>query len=90
MRRSFTIRCNETVAGTIAAELAALVTTRAPGITLCFAPESDEDVEALRDGRVDMQISPSLNRRPELRTRKLIRDSSSRWCARITRWAKVL
>jgi DNA-binding transcriptional LysR family regulator len=72
--RSFTIRCNETVAGTIAARLAELVAARAPGISLCFAPEGDEDVEALRDGRVHLQIGPRMRKGPELRTRKLLRE----------------
>lgn len=61
-------------AGTIAVELAEVVTRQAPNISLRFAPEGDEDVEALRDGRVDLQIGPLASKGPELRTRKLIRE----------------
>jgi DNA-binding transcriptional LysR family regulator len=73
-RRSFTIRCNETVAVTVAAKLGERVSAQAPGINLCFAPENDEDVESLRDGRVHLQIGPFVRKGPELRTRKLLRE----------------
>ncbi len=72
--RSFTIRASDYVAGVFSAPLQAIAAQEAPEITLRFADQGKEDVTALRDGRIDLDIGVLGSIGPEIRVQTLLRD----------------
>jgi DNA-binding transcriptional LysR family regulator len=72
--RTFTVRASDAFAGAFAARLAERVASDAPGVTLRFAPEGDEDVASLRDGRVDLELGVMGPLGPEIRVQTLFRE----------------
>lgn len=56
--RTFTVRINEGTAATLAPRLVGLVRAQAPHVTLRLLGEGSEDIEALRDGTVDLDVGP--------------------------------
>lgn len=56
VERRFTVRANDGWTSVLGGPLVARVAAEAPGVRLRFAPESDEDVQPLRDGSVDLDI----------------------------------
>jgi DNA-binding transcriptional LysR family regulator len=75
LSRTLVIRSSDAVAGLLAAPLQARLAAAAPGLSVRFAPEGDEDAAALRDGRVDIDVGVADLMEPELRTRVLFHDS---------------
>jgi DNA-binding transcriptional LysR family regulator len=73
-QRIFTIRSNDTLQGIFAARLLAAVKEEMPGVTLRFVPEGEEDVESLRDGRIDLDIGLAENLGPEIKVQSLFRN----------------
>lgn len=74
LERSFTLRASESFIEVFAARLVTRVTAQAPGVLLRFAPRPDRDVQALRDGRVDLEIGAHFETAPELKVQSLLRD----------------
>jgi DNA-binding transcriptional LysR family regulator len=74
LRRIFTIRANDAFISTFASPLASVVGAEAPGVTLRFAPEGDEDVDALRKGSIDLDIGVVGEEGPELKVQILFRE----------------
>ena len=74
LKRSFVIRSNEGFVEVFAAQLVAAVTAAAPKVRLQFAPKSDKDVRALREGMVDLEIGVLGKSGPEVRLQALFRD----------------
>jgi DNA-binding transcriptional LysR family regulator len=74
IEQTMVVRCSDAVAGLFVAPLYARMARVAPGMSVHFAPEGDEDVAALRDGRVDLDIGVVDFDEPELRTRVILRD----------------
>ncbi|WP_422931475.1 LysR family transcriptional regulator [Singulisphaera sp. PoT] len=75
IERTFTIRSSDIAVGAaFAARLVETIRVEAPGITLRFVGEGEEDVESLRDGRVDLDIGNLGPTGPEVRTQLLMRD----------------
>jgi len=72
--RSFTIRASDYVAGMFGAPLQAIATREAPQIMLRFADQGEEDVSALREGRIDLDIGVFGDIGPEIRIQTLLRD----------------
>jgi len=72
--RVFTVRAADVSAGFYGSRLLALLREQAPHVSLRFAPESDEDAQALRDGRVDLDIGANDLSAPELRVQTLYRE----------------
>lgn len=72
--RSFTIRASDYVAGVFGASLQAIAALEAPRITLRFADQGKEDVSALREGRIDLDIGVLGSIGPEIRLQTLLRD----------------
>jgi DNA-binding transcriptional LysR family regulator len=67
--RTFTVRINEGTAATLAPRLVSLVGAQAPRVTIRLLGEGAEDVEALRDGTVDLDIgvrNPAVDVREEV------------------------
>lgn len=75
LKRTFTIRACDSVYGTIEAPMFELMARVAPGITLRFLPEGEEDVGALRTGTVDIDIGVAGPLGPEIRIQTLFRDN---------------
>jgi len=72
--RSFSIRASDYVAGVFSAALVAIAAREAPQITLRFADQDKEDVAALREGRIDLDIGVLGDIGPEIRRQTLLRD----------------
>lgn len=72
--RRFTIRASEGITGALAARLAARIAERAPKVVLRFAPEGDKDDDALREGRIDLDIGALREMGPEVRVQTIFRD----------------
>ncbi len=74
LERTFTLRTSDIFAGPFAARLAEIVRAVAPNVVLRFAPEGDEDVESLREGRVDLDLGVVGATGPEIRVQMLFRE----------------
>lgn len=72
--RSFTIRASDYVAGVFGVPLHVIVAREAPQVTLRFADQGKEDVSALREGRIDLDIGVLGDVGPEIRVQTLLRD----------------
>ncbi len=72
--RTFSIRISDAVAIVLAPQLVKLVREAAPGVRLRFVPEGEEDVEALREGRIDIDIGMIGEMGPEVRIQALFHD----------------
>ena len=72
--RGFTVRASDYVAGVFGASLQAIAAQEAPQITLRFADQGKEDVAALREGRIDLDIGVLGRIGPEIRMQTLLRD----------------
>jgi DNA-binding transcriptional LysR family regulator len=72
--RILRVRAGDGFAGTFAALIMAAVQQSAPQLALRFMPEGDEDPEALRDGRIDLEIGKLGPMGPEIKTQTLYRD----------------
>lgn len=74
LARNFTVRASDYVAGVFGVPLHAIAAREAPQITLRFADQGKEDVSALRDGRIDLDIGALGEIGPEIRVQALLRD----------------
>lgn len=74
LERTFTIRASDYAAGVFGAGLAAAAARQAPGVTLRFADQGQEDVNALREGRIDLDIGVPADTGPEIRVQTLLQD----------------
>ncbi|WP_073490166.1 LysR family transcriptional regulator [Streptoalloteichus hindustanus] len=74
VRRTFVIRSNDAMANALALPLARRVRDQAPLVTLGFAAEGEEDVAALRDGRIDLDVGLLEPLGPEVCSEKLYVD----------------
>ncbi len=72
--RGFTVRASDYVAGVFGAALQAIAAREAPQVTLRFADQGKEDVTALREGRIDLDIGVLGSIGPEIRMQTLLRD----------------
>ncbi|WP_111494216.1 LysR family transcriptional regulator [Marinobacter bohaiensis] len=74
LQRTFTLRANDGFVDVFAASLIARVAALAPNVRLCFVPKPEKSADALRDGRVDLDIGVVGNMGPEIRVKALFRD----------------
>ena len=74
LKRTFTIRTEESFVGTFASQISEAVWKRTPGVTLRFINRPDQDAEALREGLVDLDIGFVRIKSPELKMQMLFRD----------------
>jgi DNA-binding transcriptional LysR family regulator len=70
----FTLRTNEGFVEEFGPRLVARVQSEASGARLRFAPKSDKDAMALRDGDIDLEIGVAGEPGPEVRIQALMRD----------------
>ena len=74
LRRTFTIRANDSLISILTAKLVARARAAAPGVTLRFVPEGEEDIAPLRDGLIDLDIGVIAELGPEVRSQPLARE----------------
>jgi DNA-binding transcriptional LysR family regulator len=74
LRRTFVIRANDAFIGAFAIDLLSRIHVEAPGARLCFTAEGEEDVSALRDGRIDLDIGVQGPIGPEVKTQALFQE----------------
>ncbi|HUA80764.1 MAG TPA: LysR family transcriptional regulator, partial [Dyella sp.] len=72
--RTFTIRANEGFIDTFAARLVQQLLASAPNAGIRFTPKSSKDVNALRDGTIDLDIGVLGASGPEVRIQRLFDD----------------
>jgi DNA-binding transcriptional LysR family regulator len=71
LQRSFTIRANDALIGVLTARLITRIQASAPGVTLRFVPEGDEDLAPLRDGLIDLDVGVIADFGVEVRSQPL-------------------
>ena len=71
LERAFVLRINDALTATLAAELITRIREPAPKVTLRFVHEGTEEIEALRDGTVDLDIGVQRRPAPDLRSQQL-------------------
>lgn len=74
LRRTFTIRANDALISVLTTRLVGRVKSQAPGLTLRFVPEGDEDLAPLRDGEVDLDVGVIGEFGPEVRDQVLYHE----------------
>jgi DNA-binding transcriptional LysR family regulator len=74
LMRSFTIRSSDYVAGVFGPALHAIAVEEAPQVTLRFTEQGKEDVGALREGRIDLEVGVLGETGPEISAQVLTRD----------------
>ena len=74
LERTFSIRISDAFAVVFAHQLMQLVRKTAPLIRFHFVPEGAEDVDALREGRIDIDIGVIGAMGPEVRVQTLFQD----------------
>lgn len=74
LERRFTIRANDALVTQFAPLLLDRIAAQAPGVTLRFTAEGEEDLAPLRDGRVDIDLGVIHDMGPEVRTIELYED----------------
>jgi DNA-binding transcriptional LysR family regulator len=71
LRRRFSVRANDFFVGVYGGHLIDTLDRQAPHCELRFVPEGDGDDEALREGRIDLMISNTRPRTPEVKVQNL-------------------
>lgn len=71
LRRRFSVRANDFFVGVYGGHLIDTLDRQAPHCELRFVPEGDGDDEALREGRIDLMISNTVPRTPEVKVQNL-------------------
>ncbi len=71
LARTFTIRANDALISLLTARLVTRVQASAPGVTIRFVPEGDEDLAPLRDGLIDLDVGVIAGFGPEIRAQPL-------------------
>lgn len=74
LKRSFAIRANEGFLEVFAGTLVAFVGAVAPNVRLRFVPKPNKDVQALREGLIDLEIGVLGTSGPEIRVQSLFGD----------------
>ena len=74
LERRFTVRANDGFVGAFAGRLLARLRAGAPLVELRFAPEGESDDDALREGRIDLDIGALREMGPEVRIQTIFRD----------------
>ncbi|WP_255609142.1 LysR family transcriptional regulator [Methylosinus sp. Sm6] len=74
LERRFVVRCGDDLAAALGPALAQAILAEAPGLSVVFAPEGEEDATDLREGRVDVDIGAPGALGPEVLTQTALRD----------------
>ncbi|CAG9297439.1 LysR family transcriptional regulator [Celerinatantimonas diazotrophica] len=74
LEQTFTIRANDGFIETFASKLITHMAKHAPKVRLRFLPKQQKSPEALREGKVDLEIGVLKNMGPEIRIKALFYD----------------
>jgi DNA-binding transcriptional LysR family regulator len=74
LSRTFTVQCNDVVAGALVPRLAARVAATAPGVRLRFLGESEADTDELRRGNADLQLTDQTGHPADVRSMTVLTD----------------
>jgi DNA-binding transcriptional LysR family regulator len=74
LERRFTVRANDGFVGAFSGRLLARLRAEVPLVELRFAPEGESDDDALREGRIDLDIGALREMGPEVRIQTVFRD----------------
>lgn len=74
LQHTFVIRANDALTSALTARLVTRVRASAPGVTLRFVPEGEEDLAPLRDGLIDLDVGVIADLGPEIRTQPLYQE----------------
>lgn len=74
LERTFTLQCNDVVAGALVPRLAARVAEVAPGVCLRVLGEVDSDVDELRRGNVDVRVTDRVGHPADVRSEVVVAD----------------
>lgn len=74
LERTFTLQCNDVVAGALLPRLAAALADTAPGVCLRLLAEGATTADELRRGRVDLQIGDTAPDHADTRSTTLFSD----------------
>jgi DNA-binding transcriptional LysR family regulator len=73
--RTFTIRTSDAFVAAFGGRLIAIVTATAPCVRICFRSQEHEDVEAMRQAEIDLDIGVLGQTGPEVRIQTLFHDN---------------
>ena len=73
--RTFTVQCNDIVASALLPRLLARITASAPGVTLRVLGEADTNVDELRRGNVDVQLTGQTEHPADVRSATVLTDT---------------
>jgi DNA-binding transcriptional LysR family regulator len=74
LERTFTLQCNDALAGALLPRLAAHVASVAPSVDLRFLPESGTNADELRRGHIDVRLTAETTHPADVRTTTLLTD----------------
>ncbi|MEV7319524.1 LysR family transcriptional regulator [Streptomyces sp. NPDC093970] len=75
LSRTFTLQCNDVIAGALLPRLVAPLAVAAPGVCLRVLGEADTGADEIRRGRVDLRISDEVPRHADTRSVTPLTDS---------------
>ncbi len=75
LERTFTLQCNDVVAGTLVPHLIARVAAAAPGVCLRVLGEADTDADGLRRGTVDVRLTDETTHPADVRSATVLTDT---------------
>ncbi|WP_410624321.1 LysR family transcriptional regulator [Amycolatopsis sp. cmx-8-4] len=73
--RTFTLQCNDVVAGALVPRLIARVAATAPGVCLRVLGEADTDADGLRRGTVDVRLTDETTHPADVRSATVLTDT---------------
>jgi DNA-binding transcriptional LysR family regulator len=73
--RTFTLQCNDVIAGALVPPLTARIAATAPHVCLRVLGEADTNVDELRRGNVDVRLSDETTHPADVRAQTLLTDS---------------
>jgi DNA-binding transcriptional LysR family regulator len=73
--RTFTLQCNDVVAGALVPRLTARVAATAPGVCLRVLGEADTNVDELRRGNVDLRLTDETTHPADVRSTTVLTDT---------------
>jgi DNA-binding transcriptional LysR family regulator len=74
LQRTFTIRANDALICLLTDQLVTRIRAAAPGVTLRFVAEGEEDLAPLREGLIDLDVGVIAEFGPEVRAQPLCRE----------------
>lgn len=75
LERTFTLQCNDVIAGALLPRIAAVLADTAPGVCLRLLGEADTSADELRRGHVDLRITDAAPEHTDTRATTVLTDT---------------